>query len=119
MVTRALVIGQIFHRLIYQVDKVEFIPLSQNPSKKDKPYLDGLADLFNQKQFYYSEDYDLTNSLEKFIEGNCSMTRRNENFFYNSAWVEDFVRIGAGEWVTGFISGLIVINFCTLSGYTC
>ena len=47
------------------------------------------------------------------------MTRRNENFFYNSAWVEDFVRIGAGEWVTGFISGLIVINFCTLSGYTC
>ena len=91
------VIGQIFHRLIYQVDKVEFIPLSQNPSKKDKPYLDVLADLFNQKQSSYSEDYDLTNSLEKFIEGNCSMTRRNENFYYNSAWVEDFVSIGAGE----------------------
>lgn len=117
--TKALVIGQIFHRLIYQVDKVEFVPISQNPSSKDKPYLEGLTALFNQKQFYYSDDYDLTNSLERFIEGHCSMSRRNENFFYNSAWVEDFVRIGAKEWVTGFISGLIVINFCTLGGYTC
>jgi hypothetical protein len=47
------------------------------------------------------------------------MNRRNEQFFYNSHLVEDFVRIGAVEWVTGFISGLIVINFCTLRGYTC
>ena len=62
-----MVIGQIYHRLIYQVDKVEFIPLSQNPSSKDKPIVDGLLALFNQKQFYYSDDYDLTSSLQKFI----------------------------------------------------
>jgi hypothetical protein len=42
VVTKALVIGQIYHRLIYQVDRVEFIPLTQNASKKDKPYIDGL-----------------------------------------------------------------------------
>lgn len=95
------------------------MPLSANPSKSDQPIIDGLMELFDKKQFYYSDDYDLTSSLEKFIESGCSMSKRNENYFYNSQWVEDFYRIGAMEWITGFISGLIVINFSTLSGCTC
>lgn len=63
MVTKAFVIGQIYHRLIYQVDKVEFVPLSQQANPTDKPIIEGLMTLFNEKQFYYSDDYDLTNSL--------------------------------------------------------
>lgn len=30
---------------------------------------------------------------------------------YNSDWVDDFVKVKAYEWITGFISGFVVINF--------
>lgn len=30
---------------------------------------------------------------------------------YNSHWIDDFVKIKAYEWITGFISGFISINF--------
>lgn len=30
---------------------------------------------------------------------------------YNEIWVEDFVKIKAYEWITGFISGYISVSF--------
>jgi hypothetical protein len=39
VVTKAAVIGQIYHRKVFQVQKVEFICLSQVESDRDKVYI--------------------------------------------------------------------------------
>jgi len=64
VVTKANVIGQIYHQKVFQVQKIEFICLSQNPSKQDQVYINGLDRIFSSKYFYFSDEYDLTNSLE-------------------------------------------------------
>lgn len=38
---------------------------------------------------------------------------------YNEIWVEDFVKIKAYEWITGFISGFISVNFTHAGKYAC
>jgi hypothetical protein len=67
--------------------------------------------MFANKYFYFSDEYDLTNSLQAFINANCSMKNKRLSYMYNSDWVDDFVKIKAYEWITGFISGFVVINF--------
>jgi hypothetical protein len=39
VVTKASVIGQVYHRKIFQVQKVEFICLNTTESSKDKAYI--------------------------------------------------------------------------------
>jgi hypothetical protein len=39
------------------------------------------------------------------------MKNKRLGYMYNSDWVDDFVKIKAYEWITGFISGFVVINF--------
>lgn len=67
--------------------------------------------MFATKYFYFSDEYDLTNSLQQFITANCSMKNKRLSYMYNSDWVDDFVKVKAYEWITGFISGFVVINF--------
>ena len=39
---------------------------------------------------------------------------------YNEEWVEDFFKIKAYEWITGFISGFVSINFMHAgNGFAC
>jgi hypothetical protein len=72
------------------------------------------------KQFYYSDDYDLTKTLEAFVDNGCKMNKRNTEFFYNEVWVKEFIKAQTHEWITGFISGMVANYFFTLSqGYTC
>lgn len=44
--------------------------------------------------------------------------RYNSNFFYNEVHLIDFIKIGADEWVTPFISGTVIHNYCRLSSVT-
>jgi hypothetical protein len=120
VVTKASVLGQIYNRKINQVDKVEFIPLGNKAAAQDLPHIASLQSLFNVKQFYYSDDYDLTRTLEQFVDNGYRMNKRNSEFFYNETWVKEFIKAQTHEWITGFISGLVSNYFVTLSqGYTC
>lgn len=51
--------------------------------------------MFGSKYFYFSDEYDLTNSLQAFINANCSMKNKRLSYMYNSDWVDDFVKIKA------------------------
>lgn len=120
VVTKSSVLGQIYNRKIYQVDKVEFIPLGSKAAGEDAPLISSLQSLFDLKQFYYSDDYDLTRTLEGFIDNGCKMNKRNIEFFYNEVWMKEFIKAQTHEWITGFISGMVANHFLTLSqGYTC
>jgi hypothetical protein len=111
VVTKASVIGQIYHRKVFQVQKVDFICLSNLESSKDKIYIDGMRNILESKNIYFSDEYDLTNSLQSFIANNCSMKNKRLEYMFNGVWVEDFIKIKAYEWITGFISGFVSISF--------
>ncbi|CAM6005463.1 unnamed protein product [Sphagnum balticum] len=111
VVTKASLIGQIFHRKVYQVQKIEYFCLADRESDRDKLYLRGLDELFSSKFWYFSDEYDLTNSLQSFISAGLSLRNKRLEYMYNSDWIDDFLKLKAYEWITGFISGFISINF--------
>ena len=37
---------------------------------------------------------------------------------YNANWIDDFLKLKAYEWITGFISGFINIGFTPVGGST-
>jgi vancomycin permeability regulator SanA len=76
VVTKATVIGQIYHRKIFQVQKVDFICLNTTEASKDKAYIEGMREILESKNMYFSDEYDLTNSLQSFIGSNCSMRNK-------------------------------------------
>lgn len=46
VVTKASVIGQIFHRKIFQMQKMEYVCLAAKEHSNDKIYINGLSKLF-------------------------------------------------------------------------
>ena len=110
-VTKASLIGQIFHRKIFQVLKMEYFCLAEKESDRDGKYLKGLDAMFNNKFWYFSDEYDLTNSLQQFVNSNYSLRNKRLEYMYNSDWIDDFLKLKSYEWITGFISGYISIGF--------
>ena len=56
-------------------------------------------------------EYDLTVSLQQFVNSNYSLRNKRLEYMYNSDWIDDFLKLKAYEWITGFISGFIEIRF--------
>lgn len=67
--------------------------------------------MFNNKFWYFSDEYDLTNSLQQFVNSNYSLRNKRLEYMYNSDWIDDFLKLKSYEWITGFISGYISIGF--------
>ena len=110
-VTKASLLGQVYHRKILQVDKMEFFCLAEKEASADKIYISGLDAMFSNKTWYFSDDYDLTNSLQQFINSGTSIKNKRKAYMYNADWIDDFLKVKAYEWITGFISGNICNNF--------
>ena len=110
VVTKASLIGQIFGRKIFQAQTMEYFCLAQKESETDKKYLKGLAELFDNKFWYFSDEYDLTNSLQQFVQNGNSLRNKRMEYMFNSEWIDEFVKLKAYEWITGFISGYIHIG---------
>lgn len=110
-VTKATVIGQVYHRKIFQVQKVDFICINSSENSNDKPYINGLREILESKHIYFSDEYDLTNSFQTFISSGCSLKNKRIEYMYNGVWIDEFIQIKAYEWITGFISGFISISF--------
>ena len=110
-VTKASIIGQIFHRKIFQVQQMEFFCLARKESEKDRKYVQGMSELFATKCWYFSDDYDLTNPLQHFVKSNYSLRNKRMEYMFNGDWIDDFLKLKAYEWITGFISGYISTTY--------
>lgn len=77
----------------------------------DEPYIAMMQSLFETKMFYFSDEYDLTNSFQTFVKNGCDVTKYNVNFCYNDCFLNDFIRLAALDWITPFISGFIKISY--------
>lgn len=111
VVTKASLIGQIYGRKVFQVQKMEYFCLAAEESPRDKKYLKGLDALFSTKYWYFSDEYDLTSSLQQFVGNGYSLKNKRLEYMYNADWIDEFVKLKAYEWITGFISGYINIGF--------
>ena len=51
-------------------------------------YLKGLEGLFSNKCWYFSDDYDLTNSLQQFVKSNFSLRNKRMEYMFNADWID-------------------------------
>lgn len=69
LVTKAALLGQIVGRQILKPEHFEFVPVGRRSvAASDEPYVRALQSLFDTRSFYYSENYDLTCSLQEQCE---------------------------------------------------
>lgn len=83
-VTKATLIGQIFGRKVFQVQKMEYFCLAAEQSPKDKKYIKGLDTILANKYLYFSDEYDLTCSLQQFVTNGNSLKNKRLEYMYNA-----------------------------------
>lgn len=84
-------------------------------ASKDKPYISALQSLFQTKTFYYSEEYDLSNSLQRVIE-NKALKNPTAQYMINQHYIGAFVKGQTDYLVPTFISGLVMIKYAKING---
>ncbi|CAD8054141.1 unnamed protein product [Paramecium sonneborni] len=119
VVIKASSISSIMNLPIFQAEKFQFIPIEDKKiSSQDAQYIAGLQEIFNTKTFYYSEQYDLTNSLQRYIE-NKGVRKPLSQFWVNSENSKPFRLCNPEQWIPIFISGLIAIKYFKLNDIDC
>jgi len=118
---RALV-GSVENCAIYKILKIGLVPfcadvasLSKKQLKMEQTYRKILKQLIQAGDFYFSYDYDLTNSLQrKFKQGlsQASLWQRvDDRFFWNFFLVQPFIADGGqlDAWILPIMRGCIQI----------
>jgi methionine salvage enolase-phosphatase E1 len=67
--------------------------------------------VLDNNSLYFSDEYDLTNSFQGFIDKKST----RKEYMYNESWIKTLMEIDAKEWVTIFISGYVSIKFIRFS----
>ncbi|EAR97281.3 SacI-like domain protein (macronuclear) [Tetrahymena thermophila SB210] len=115
-VTQSFTIGSLYNKNIQQLKEIQFYPI--NPQREinpaDQKYIDMMQSIFQTKMFYFSDEYDLTNSFQRFIKNKVDKNNYNPNFCYNECYLHDFIKNGCQEWISPFISGYVKIDYCQL-----
>ncbi|KAL4498619.1 hypothetical protein ABPG72_019737 [Tetrahymena utriculariae] len=114
--TQSFTIGSLYNKNIQQLKEIQFFPI--NPQREinlaDQKYIDMMQSIFQTKMFYFSDEYDLTNSFQRFIKNKVDKNKYNPNFCYNECYLHDFIKNGCQEWISPFISGYVKIDYCQL-----
>ncbi|CAD8136513.1 unnamed protein product [Paramecium octaurelia] len=119
VVVKAAFISSIMNLPIFQAEKFQFIPIEDKKiSSRDASYIAGLQEIFNTKTFYYSEQYDLTNSLQRYVE-NKGIRKPLSQYWMNSENCKPFRLCNPEQWIPIFISGLIAIRYFKLNDTDC
>eukprot|EP01017_Pseudomicrothorax_dubius_P036224 TRINITY_DN5169_c0_g1_i2.p1 TRINITY_DN5169_c0_g1~~TRINITY_DN5169_c0_g1_i2.p1 ORF type:complete len:522 (+),score=125.56 TRINITY_DN5169_c0_g1_i2:180-1745(+) len=111
---------------MYQIQKVDFLPVKLPPKGKsapkkklgpqsklnyvfqrDKDYIHMLKSLFAKSFFYFSYDYDLTQSLNKLLENGFDRSQMRSEYFFNEALLHSIIALNVKNWVLPVISGVI------------
>ena len=114
-----VLVGQIFGCKVYQLAKVEFVCASEWEDERDQVYVEGLREMLENKCFYFSDSYDLTNSLQTFVHSGCSMKGRRKEYMFNEVWTREFQALSAEEWITPFISGFASLRLIHYKNSKC
>ncbi|KAM3140580.1 hypothetical protein pb186bvf_007392 [Paramecium bursaria] len=114
VITQADLVGSILDRQIFKVKQTQFIPLG--PKILDQNYINQLKPLINT--LYFSETYDLTNSLQRYFE-NKGVRQICPQYCMNYELMKEFRLFNPEQWIPIFISGLIAIKYFTLNNKQC
>ncbi|EGR28223.1 hypothetical protein IMG5_181520 [Ichthyophthirius multifiliis] len=118
LATESTILGSIYNKNIQKISKMEFFginPRKEQIHKEDQYYIQMMQSLFKTKTFYFSDEYDLTQSFQRFVKNQIDKNKYNLNYCYNECFLHDFIKIGADEWITPFISGYLKIEYCQIN----
>lgn len=122
VVTESTKVAKILNHYIFRADKFSFIPIQQNLNIKsinknkknpkqntDQKFITLFLNFFNQKKFYYSNTYNLTNSLQSLISTNFKYTHNDPKFFINRFFIDQFIKsnINYQNFISTFIMGYV------------
>jgi hypothetical protein len=128
LITEALYVGEILTKRIFQINKVIYIPISQQFTykttsylrpKEDASYLDMLDNFFANKTLYFSYDYDLTSNLQGYCQGKMTREEWKSRFYYSESLMQDFIKGRHFDWIAPVISGLVDIQHTLINNILC
>ena len=71
LIEEASIVGQILQANVFKVDKLMFLPLSNDPKRKieaeDLQFVEMINKIQSEKAFYFSYDMDLTKNTQKAL----------------------------------------------------
>lgn len=129
-------IGAIGEKSVYAIARADVVTVFRNSyltlaeEELEQEALNGILKLFSEGFFYFSYDYDLTNSCQLYLEGfsqdsKKKFTKRtiwpcdvaNEEFFWNHSLMEPLIKTGAKEFIMPIICGHVG-HFMTSISYS-
>lgn len=120
-VKRSVKVAEVMNRPIYQAIEMDFIAMTAALREKegdkqhihrgkDKMFQRLFLSLLNTSSFYFSETYDLTNSLQKQSEFNFDLLYADQNFLVNRPYIVTLMQnreANLVEYFPIFIHGLV------------
>lgn len=114
-------IAEILDRPIYTVKRFKFIPIKANLSnrynsnsddgisKQDSKFIEIFQSVFEKGGFYFSHEYDLTNSMQRLVKAGFDDMKIDPRFFINSCFLKTFLHahINFLGFISPFIYGFI------------
>lgn len=116
---KATLAAEILGRKIYRAESFRFLPLNTEMQKKgakkdsklthDHKFITLMSAFLNNGHFYFSDEYNLTNTLQAQVEQNFSFENSEQSFFLNHAHAEKFLKgnINAFAYISIFILGFV------------
>lgn len=107
---------------IYNATEVKIIPFSTKKETSDLPagliddernYIAMLSSILNNQRFYFSHDYDLTQSAQRIALNAAGSQeplwkRADQRFFYNWFMVQPLVERKLHAWILPLVSGFVI-----------
>lgn len=124
-VSKANHINDISFGDIYEVKEVTFFqfPSLLYNGKSSKSFVRSMAQAFSRHSFYFSRNYDISNTLQwNFCSKNKSISSLNSQFIWNYSPSQMLINHGLSSWVlqlcNGFIMNKDVMENNTKVGFT-
>ncbi|ORE02789.1 hypothetical protein BCV72DRAFT_43735 [Rhizopus microsporus var. microsporus] len=128
VITERESIGSIHDKNIFRVGAFQILPLARNLDKlteeeksREQYYVNLLESHLRTNTFYFSYDYDLTQSMQRQLQLNSNdplYKRADERFFWNRFVSSKLIdsELDLSEYILPVMQGFIEMNPCSLNG---
>ncbi len=121
VIVRVSSVGTIHNAEVMKIEEIRFLPCVNNMNvlDNDKPVVSLFSNFMKRNSLYYSESYDLTNSLIRYFnshqklnsgENYSFLKNLNENYCWNKAFLGRFSNLPVERFVRPVINGFVTIR---------
>jgi hypothetical protein len=127
---RSNMVAEVLNRKIYKAEQFRLLPLNKENQKKAEPkkeakatndhkFIGLITTFLNNGNFYFSDEYNLTNTLQAQVDQNFSFENSEQSFLINHSYAEKFMKgnINTFNYISPFILGFVTQKEITSDEY--